>query len=175
MRDLWIRAQRTRCVDYPIGQVRRDDLVRRHTVHNPTIESGDDVVIRVLGIAGIIGAIEGIRTWTVTNAVCHAGDHEETVELPYFLDASKPATSGRIQTLVHEKRDDAIVVIDLLLRVNERIAPALIKDRLPPALPERPDVGVEIVIYGTPFRIQSRRVFVEIESEEVGVPKIRVA
>src|SRR5262249_50618594 len=100
--DLRIRAQRARTIHLSAGAVRRDDLVRRHTVFNPLFERAD--------------LIEHVRTFAAA-AMTHARFHKQPNILRGIVHAA-------------QVRDDALVITRRVHGRDIGIAPALVKKKL---------------------------------------------
>jgi len=95
--------------------MRCDDLVRRYPLFHPANHRRDDIILCINRVARIVCTIEDVRTGAI-ETMSHPGSHKEPVEIPRLLQAA----------LVSNNR---VVVIDLLDRIDEHIAPALIKNR----------------------------------------------
>src|SRR5712692_828851 len=124
--------------------MRCDNLVGRDAALDPLLERPNLVEL-------ISGAL-------ATLAVGHSRHHEEPVEV-----FSRPS--------IAHPRDDAVVIIDAVLRCNLLVVPAVILEELATALFERAEVGVGRVEL-TGFRINSvglDEIAIEIERSEIPV------
>src|SRR5207244_5013464 len=111
LRDLRIGAKRAGKGDAMrrviIEKLGRYDLVRRYALFDPAIDSGDEVVIRILRVTRVVGPVEYIRA-RPGKAMTHTRRHEEAEEILRLLQRrAVPA----VVLLAPLRGDDGIVVL----------------------------------------------------------------